>query len=256
MEQKDYERLVEYAITMARNMMECGAEAWRAEKAIRRTFEVYGVKKMDIHVMATLALATIRTEEGYRYTSSRAISPAMTKTNLMRLEEINAAAREVCEKRPPTEELHGYLEKRWPKQPPVFNLLGNALGAGAFAVFFGGTAADGITAALIALVVFAIDQIQYFRKQNHIISVLCACFICAVVARGIVGVVPGLHLDMVLIGVVMIFVPGLALVNGVREMFYSDYITGSCRMVEAVLTAGAIAVGFALALMLGGGVPV
>ena len=41
--------------------------------------------------------------------------------------------------------------------------------------------------------------------------------------------------------------------NGVRELFYSDILTGIYRMTEALLGAGAIAVGYAVALMVGGG---
>ena len=54
-------------------------------------------------------------------------------------------------------------------------------------------------------------------------------------------------------GDVMLFIPGLALVNGVRELFYADILTGVYRMVEALLGAGAIAVGYAVSLMIGGG---
>ena len=43
------------------------------------------------------------------------------------------------------------------------------------------------------------------------------------------------------------------LVNGVRELFYADILTGIYRVIEACLGAGAIAVGFAAALMIGGG---
>lgn len=42
------------------------------------------------------------------------------------------------------------------------------------------------------------------------------------------------------------------MVKGVREFFYSDILTGIWRLVEAMLIAAAIAVGYVVSLMLGG----
>ena len=55
-----------------------------------------------------------------------------------------------------------------------------------------------------------------------------------------------------MIGDIMLFIPGLVIVNGVREFFYADILTGVYRLIEALLIAGAIALGYAVALMLGG----
>ena len=71
-------------------------------------------------------------------------------------------------------------------------------------------------------------------------------------AQGCVAIGFGVNLDMVLIGDIMIFIPGLTMVKGVREFFYSDILTGIWRLVEAMLIAAAIAVGYVVSLMLGG----
>lgn len=55
-----------------------------------------------------------------------------------------------------------------------------------------------------------------------------------------------------MIGDIMLFIPGLVIVNGVREFFYADILTGLYRLVEALLIAGAIAAGYAVSLMMGG----
>lgn len=89
--------------------------------------------------------------------------------------------------------------------------------------------------------------------QNRTIYTMIACFASGLLARMCAGIFPLCNLDMIVIGDIMIFIPGLSLVNGVRELFYSDILTGIYRMVEAVLGAGAIAVGYAVALMIGGG---
>lgn len=55
-----------------------------------------------------------------------------------------------------------------------------------------------------------------------------------------------------MIGDIMLFIPGLVIVNGVREFFYADILTGVYRLIEALLIAGAIAVGYAVSLVIGG----
>ena len=57
-----------------------------------------------------------------------------------------------------------------------------------------------------------------------------------------------------MIGDVMLFIPGLSLVNGVRELFYRDILTGVYRLVEAIILAVAIASGFGVAIYLFGGI--
>lgn len=57
-----------------------------------------------------------------------------------------------------------------------------------------------------------------------------------------------------MIGDIMLLIPGLLLVNAIKEMFNRDIVTGLYRLIEAVLVALAIAGGYALAfLVMGGG---
>ena len=42
MTRQEQETLVEYTLNIGRQMMECGAEAWRAENTMARIFRAYG----------------------------------------------------------------------------------------------------------------------------------------------------------------------------------------------------------------------
>ena len=68
------------------------------------------------------------------------------------------------------------------------------------------------------------------------------------------GHIFSIHGDKVMIGDIMLLIPGLALTNAVKDMFVGDTITGSLRLVESLLWAVAIACGFALAVYVVGGV--
>ena len=248
----EWEALVEYTLGLGRQMVECGAEAWRADNTMTRILRAYGLEVLDSHTMATQTVVTVRLPDGAHYTSTRMIRPDRTGTDLAKLEKINAAARRICEAPPAV----GALPR--PVRPegagwswPVF--AGYLLGAGSFAVFFGGSLTDGVASALIGGAIYLMEQFRSIHRQHRTIYTLIACFLSGLLARGAAGLVPSLDLNWIMIGDIMIFIPGLSMVNGVRELFYADILTGIYRMTEAVLGAGAIALGYAAALMIGGG---
>ncbi len=250
MTRTEREQFVEYVLDLGRQMMECGAEAWRAENTMARICRAYGLEVRDSHVMATQAALTVKDTDGSHYTSTCMILPDKTGTNLERLELINGASRAICERPLPLDQLPLSLGSSGPRWSWA-ELLGYLLGTGAFAVFFGGSLLDGVVGAAIGAAIYGMEQIRRLYRQHKIIYTVVACFLAGVLARLCTGL--PIDLDMVMIGDVMVFIPGLALVNGVRELFYSDILTGIYRMTEALLSAAAIALGYAAALMLGGG---
>ncbi|MCI8414626.1 MAG: threonine/serine exporter family protein [Ruminiclostridium sp.] len=249
--QTDCEALVEYTLNLGRQMMECGAEAWRTENTMARIFRAYGLEVLDAHAMATQAAVTVKTKSGEHYTSTCMVLPEKTAMNLKRLEVINTAAREICRKPPLMSDLPKIEERpsRWPWK----ELMGYILGTGAFAVFFGGTILDGLLSACIACGIYGLDHLRVRNLQNRTIYIVVACFAAGMLAQLCKHFCPGVDLDKIVIGDIMLFIPGLALVNGVRELFYADILTGIYRMVEAVLGAGAIAIGYTVSFMIGGG---
>ena len=53
----------------------------------------------------------------------------------------------------------------------------------------------------------------------------------------------GDHLDQVVIGSIIPLVPGLSFTNSIRDIADGDYISGSVRMLDALLVSICIAVG-------------
>ena len=59
-----------------------------------------------------------------------------------------------------------------------------------------------------------------------------------------------LHSDKIIIGSIMLLVPGLALANAMRDFISSDTVTGISRATEAILVATGLAIGVAIAMMI------
>ena len=60
--------------------------------------------------------------------------------------------------------------------------------------------------------------------------------------------------DMIMIGTIMLLIPGLSFGNAVRDMLFGDTVSGLIQLVQAVLLAVTVAFGFAVAMMIFGGV--
>ena len=63
----------------------------------------------------------------------------------------------------------------------------------------------------------------------------------------------GAHQDKIMIGGIMLLIPGIAMTNSVRDMLTGDIVTGTMRLTNSLHQAAAIACGFALSLMITGG---
>ena len=68
---------------------------------------------------------------------------------------------------------------------------------------------------------------------------------------------PAVSANAAIIGALMVLTPGVALTMGVRDILNGDYLSGSIRLLDAVLIAGSIACGVVLGWLvmhgLGGG---
>ncbi|MCS4454700.1 threonine/serine exporter family protein [Clostridium botulinum] len=92
------------------------------------------------------------------------------------------------------------------------------------------------------------------RKLNRVIYTVIACFLSGCLAQlcGHFGLC--MNVDKVMIGDIMIFIPALILINGVKEIFYQDIMPGLYRLIEAFMIALSIAIGFVGSMMLLGGI--
>ena len=115
-------------------------------------------------------------------------------------------------------------------------------------MFFGGSLLDGVVAALFGLIICAM---QVFLDQTELNTVARNLLISFLVGLG-VGVttrlIGALDMDKILIGDIMLLIPGLAMTNAVRNIMLGNTISGLVRLADSLLWAGALAGGFMVAL--------
>jgi uncharacterized membrane protein YjjP (DUF1212 family) len=251
MQKKECEIFLEDVLVLGRMLLETGADVKRVEDTIIRIFNAYGFESPQIYTVTSLIVATIKDSEGNHYTQS--VSSTKSSTDLGQLEILNALSRDICKTKPSVAELDKQINNiKRSKPKPIIKCIGYMLAAGGFAIFFGGSFMDGILSALVAIAIYLMDYHFKLKNINNVLYTFTASFVSGCLAIIFVHFGIGDNIDKVMIGDIMLLIPGLLLVNSIKEMFNRDIVTGLYRFVEAMLVAIALAGGYALAIIAGG----
>lgn len=247
----DAEEVMERALDVGEAILCTGGEISRVEDTIMRICFAYGGGVVDVFTILSLIILSWRTEDGKHYTQTRRIYSY--ENNLAKLEELNALSRYICQKKPDFDDIDIRLDhilNRPEKKIGKSILAGYCLGAGGFAVFFGGTTRDGIAAGLVGSILFFWELFYKKFSGNRVVYTLITSFLVGILCILSVFCGLGQNTDKVMIGAIMLLIPGIALMNALRDMICGDIITGALKMIESLMIAAAIAGGFAIALIL------
>ena len=241
------------ALDIGENILRCGGEPNRIEDTVTRICMAYGAEFADIFALPSLIIANIRMKDGTHSSQVRRVY--QNSNNMYLLEKMNNLSRDVCSKKVALQDVENEIEvaKKGRPFPNILCYIGGILGAGGFAVFFGGNLYDALVAAVAGIVVtfFNLHKTAFVNQMIH--SVVSS-FVGAVVSLSLVYFGVGQNTDMILIGVIMLLIPGLAFGNAVRDLLFGDTVSGIIQLVQAILTAVMVAFGFTVAMMIFGGV--
>lgn len=247
------EQLLTCALDIGEQMLISGAEIGRVEDSIRLICRAYGCVRTDVFTITSSIVVSIEDSHRKFYTQSRRITGG--KTDLSRLDRLNTLSRHICQEKPSWEFVQSRLARivSSPTYPLWLEVFASAMIAGAFAIFFGGTLADGIVAAMLGAILRMFTQLIQRAQINQILVNVVTSFLISSLA--ILSVRAGLGNDAneIIIGNIMLLIPGIALTNSMRDMISGDIISGLLRFLDAILVAAAIAAGYIMAAQLLGG---
>lgn len=247
------DELLTCALDIGEQMLMSGAEIARVEDSIERICRAYQAEQVHVFSITSSMLLTVRAADGETLTQTRRIRSYTT--DLDRLDRLNSLSRYVCRHTPPADYIRSELRAIAARKtyPPAALCATAAMIAGALTLFFGGDAVDAAASAVIAVLVRLLQTLLQRLDANRVFeSTLCAA---TAGALAILAVFFGLghHEDMIIIGNIMLLIPGVVLTNSIRDMLSGDMISGLLRLSESVVLAVAIAIGFALSAALLGG---
>ncbi|MBQ6753430.1 MAG: threonine/serine exporter family protein, partial [Clostridia bacterium] len=235
------------ALDMGEELMSCGAEVNRVEDTIARMGMAFGAVNMNVFVITTSIVVTMTLSENNSVTLTRRINTP-GGIDFRKLARINNVSRAFCRGEMTVETLEEEFKKAvQPTTTPIRQYIGSVLAAGAFAVFFGGKIWDGLVAALFAVLICFLQRELSNKLPNLLVFNIIISFLVGVGVCLVAKLIPILNLDKILIGDIMLLIPGIAMTNAIRDILVGDTVAGTMRLVESIMWAGALAGGFMVA---------
>lgn len=242
-------RLLCLSLDIGEKILKNGGEIHRVENTIERICRAYGAVHVEVFVIPNLIVASVRMrDDGYSSQSRRVY---YAENHLANLEKYNSLSREICASTPPLRELDERIKReRSAKRTPFWvTMLGYATVSSSFAVFFGGSLRDGLAGALVALVLALVGRIRS-EYINQMAKTLLTSLLAGFLAYFSVLIGVGEHVDMIMIGTIMLLVPGISFGNALRDLLCGDTVAGMLKTVQACLLAVMIALGYVVSILL------
>ncbi|MBS6261655.1 MAG: threonine/serine exporter family protein [Clostridium sp.] len=244
------EEVLDLALMAGHILLENGAEIYRVEETIDRICGYYGVNSENAFVLSNGIFLTAGSARESFFAKVQHIP--VSGTHLNKVAAVNQLSREIVEGKHTIQDAYRILEeirtmqgkKRW------MQTLASGVGSAAFCIFFGGTFGDSLAAfaAGICLYLYVLWlSVPHLSKivgnigGGALVTVVC----CLLYLMGV-----GENLNFMMIGTIMPLVPGVAFTNSIRDVADGDYISGSVRMLDALLVFFCIAIGVGIGFSL------
>jgi uncharacterized membrane protein YjjP (DUF1212 family) len=233
-------RALDVAILAGDIMLSNGAETYRVEDTMRRMLNCMGFLDAETFVTATGIFASLGDDD-----ASTRIKRVKNRTqNMAKVARVNSLSRRLSEGLITIKEAEGELVEI--RCLPSYKLPLRSFAAGiscfSFCWLCGGGWADCFISMVIGAPVYLFFDLLIRKTSSFLANIMCGAAI-SLFAAFAVDIGLGSDMGNIIIGAVMPFVPGVAMTNGLRDIAEGDFISGTSRMMEALLAGGALAVG-------------
>ena len=229
-------------------MIENGAEVARVQEAAGELAEALGMKETECFALPTGVILTVVDGAGFTTTVVRRIH-----RRVLHLERLSLLEKGIVQARSEGWSLgEVWLRLKEAAAAPCYpwgvTWLASGLASGGFALFFGGNLWEGLATFALGVLWAAIRWILERPSIPQVFTTALGAFL--VVAGSLVQsrVWPELNAQPIAVGALMLLVPGLALVNALRDLVAGELVSSQSRIAEVVLTGAAVAVGATAAL--------
>ena len=243
----DYYLLADMTVQIGYELAVAGAETYRVEEAYGTEGQAFAIPNCVAvsFVTPNTKPLTIMKRVGYH------------GNDLERIEKLNALSRRICAEVPDPETAQRWLKETMAAVRSYAGwgyYLGNFMAAAGFCCVFGGTVRDWLWAGLSGLTIGFVTRCMDRLEVNPFFSTIAASFLMSLPAYVAAGLGWLDCVAVVIIGALMLLVPGLLITNSMRDIIYGDTSSGVSRIVQVLLSALAIAMGTAAAWQVTSGV--
>ncbi len=236
-------KVLSLAVEIGEAMLSNGAEIYRVEESIIQIVKSFGIENYNVYTISNAIFLSL--QEGKPDATSTVRQVPLGAVNLYRLAELNQLTRDLSAQKCTMEEawkrLSGFRHTViFPA--PVLILFGGIAGF-AFCYLLGGTWLD-------AIITFGISAFEEWlllsmdiRKVSGILKNIVASFAVTVLSVLLALTPLPVSDDPMIIGAIMLLVPGVGITTAIRDYMNSEYLSGTIRLISAFLTGFCIVVG-------------
>jgi uncharacterized membrane protein YjjP (DUF1212 family) len=236
---------IEFVLDLARALHRYGTPAHRLEEALLECCRRLGMSAEVFTTPTTIIMSFGEPEE----LRTRMMRVEGGELDMSKLERVDALADAVAGRRvTPTQGVHDLAAiLAAPRQfGHALSTLSHGVTAGSLAVFFGGSLADVAIAALIGLTLGLLAQYaQRSTDQARVFELVGAAF--AAFAAGIASSMwYAIAPSIIVVAALLILLPGMSLTVAMTELATRNLMSGTARLMSAVIVLLELVVGVAL----------
>ena len=263
-------RALELVTRIGEVLLKNGGEIFRVQQTMQLVAKAYGIPGFQVYVLAnglfvsmqeegrTITLpvretaAPLQEQPGREHLANQTLASQvryvpLSSVHLGRVAAVNNLSREIVAQKYTVEEASRKIEQidKLPFTSNAVQTLMSGLGAGAFCILFGGSLLDSAAAFLSGLVLWIFVLFLTARGANKImVNILASALVTAMGVLFFHLFSFGDSMDMIVIGSIVPLLPGVPLTNSIRDYLNGDYLSGTIRMIDAVLVAFVATVAF------------
>lgn len=248
----DSKKVMELALRAGHILLENGAEIFRVEETMNRICHYYGLRSGNTFVVGNGIIVTAGSEQESFYAKVQNI--AVSGNHLDKIAAVNQLSREIEQGLHTVEGAQKELDRICTLQEngKGLQIIASGLSSAAFCYLFGGGLVDCVIALFSGLLLYV--YVLYISIHlSKIVGNILGGALATVFCRSIYLLGIGEQLNAMITGSMMVLTPGVAFTNAIREMANADYISGTVRMMDALVSFISIALGVGLGTALIGG---
>ena len=241
----DVKKVVDLAVEAGQVLLKNGAEIFRVEETMTRICKRFHVDYVDTFIISHAIFITA--EKGMNEVYTKVKHVPLSGAHLGIVAEVNELSREISAG-------HIGIDAAWerlreiekiPGKRGAYQVFAAGVGSAAFGYLLGANLQESLAAFFIGCLLYV--WVLFGKRMNMskiIVNMVGGALITALAILTVHIPFLGIsRLDGMIIGAIMPLVPGLAFTNAIREIADSDFLSGTVRMIDALLVFVYIAVG-------------
>lgn len=236
MDPAEFRLKTRFVVKLGRALHECGTTSQSVERHLTNVTRMLGFNGSFLVSPTTFTCAFWEEDELDQFIHIERVEPA--DYNLGKLWEIDRLVENIAEGRTRFEDGIEQLDRviAAPRNYSGWaNALSWALIGGSFSALLSAASLDCIVATVLSLILYGITILGSRHAGWRPVVTILAPFVSGVLASGLAALGIAINVPFVILSSIIIFIPGLALTVALTEISVGQLISGSSRLVDALM---------------------